>query len=116
MVRSLVVVAALPIVAFTACQGSSDPSAADAPRRVVVRGADPAQPPSATDGIEIGPSDGAPEIVILPDPEPRTRTRVVRETVPADPPIAPAPEARTRTSPGPARRFRPRATRARRAR
>ena len=45
MVRSLVAFAALPFVALAACQESPEPSAADAPRRVVVRGADPAAPP-----------------------------------------------------------------------
>jgi hypothetical protein len=92
MTRSLVCLAALPLVAIAAaCQGGAD-STADSPRRVVVRGADPAAPPSSTArGIEVGPAEGAPEIVILPDPEPRTRTRVVHETVPSDPPVAPSP-------------------------
>ena len=79
------------LVALVACAGE-DPAADAGPRRVVVRGGDPAPPPSAdARGIEIGPREAAPEIVILPDPRPEVRTRVVHETVLADPPDAPAP-------------------------
>lgn len=93
MTRTLVSLAALALAAIAAaCQAGADSADADSPRRVVVRGADAVAPPSAAArGIEVGPADGAPEIVILPEPEPRTRTRVVREIVPTDPPEAPAP-------------------------
>jgi hypothetical protein len=94
MIRDLVGFAILSSIALvTACGGGEDPTASsDSPRRVVVRGAEPAAPPSAaTGGLEVGPSEAAPEIVILPDPRPESRTRVVHETTVADPPQAPAP-------------------------
>lgn len=87
--RSLALVT---LVALAACGTGEDPSTEAGPRRVVVRGAEPAAPPSTTArGIEVGPEEAAPEIVILPDPRPETRTRVVHETVAVDPPEAPAP-------------------------
>lgn len=87
--RSLALVT---LVALAACGTGEDPSTEAGPRRVVVRGTDPAAPPSTTArGIEVGPEEAAPEIVILPDPRPETRTRVVHETVAVDPPEAPAP-------------------------
>ncbi|CAN5870835.1 hypothetical protein BH20GEM1_BH20GEM1_20470 [soil metagenome] len=94
MSRRLVGLAVLSSAAFVpACGGGEEASAPDSGRRVVVRGAQPVAPPSTTaDGIEIGPSEeAAPEIVILPDPRPETRTRVVHETVVVDPPEVPAP-------------------------
>ncbi|HYO46073.1 MAG TPA: hypothetical protein VEY33_05235 [Gemmatimonadota bacterium] len=95
MIRHLVGLAVFSLATLVAACGSGeDPEAASSsPRQVVVRGAEPAAPPSASaGGIEIGPSEtGAPEIVILPDPAPESRTRVVHETVVVDPPEAPAP-------------------------
>ncbi|HUF89223.1 MAG TPA: hypothetical protein VMR66_04510 [Gemmatimonadota bacterium] len=86
--RSLALVT---LVALAACGTGEDPSTEAGPRRVVVRGAEPASPPSTTRGIEVGPEEAAPEIVILPDPRRETRTRVVHETIAVDPPEAPAP-------------------------
>ena len=92
MIRPLVRLSVLPLVAFALDCGEGREAASESPRRVVVRGADPAAPPSAANGIELGPSaEAAPEIVILPDPAPESRTRVVHETVVVDPPEAPAP-------------------------
>lgn len=93
MIRPLVRFSAVPLFALAlACSGEERGAASDSPPRVVVRGADPAAPPSAADGIELGPSaEAAPEIVILPDPAPESRTRVVHETVVVDPPEAPSP-------------------------
>jgi len=93
MIRPLVRFGALSLTAFALGCGEGPDAASDTPRRVVVRGADLAAPPSAAaDGIELGPSaEAAPEIVILPDPAPESRTRVVHETVVVDPPEAPAP-------------------------
>jgi hypothetical protein len=94
MIRHLVGLAALSSAAIlVACGADAETSSPDSERRVVVRGAPLAAPPSAgTDGIEIGPSEeAAPEIVILPDPRQESRTRVVHETVVVDPPEAPAP-------------------------
>jgi hypothetical protein len=94
MIRHLVGPAILSLASVVACSAGEDPeTASDTQRRVVVRGAEPASPPSASaDGIELGPSpETAPEIVILPDPAPEARTRVVHETVVVDPPEVPAP-------------------------
>jgi hypothetical protein len=93
MIRHLVGLAVLSSATIlAACGGDAESSAPDLERRVVVRGAPLAAPPGATDGIEIGPGEEvAPEIVILPDPRPDSRTRVVHETVTVDPPEAPAP-------------------------
>jgi len=93
MIRPLVRFGSVPLVALAfACGGEERESAADSPRRVVVRGAEPAAPAGALDGIALGPSaEAAPEIVILPDPSPESRTRVVHETVVVDPPEALAP-------------------------
>lgn len=93
MIRLLVGFAAFSLTAlFAAC--GEEPAASDSARRVVVRGADPAMSPGAEarEGMEIGPSaEAAPEIVILPDERPESRTRVVHETTVVDPPEAPAP-------------------------
>ncbi len=88
-VRSLPVAA---LLALAAC--GADPASDDAgERRVVVRPSGPASPSSATaaDGTGVGPSEAAPEIVILPDRTPQRTTRVIREVVVAEPAEAPAP-------------------------
>jgi hypothetical protein len=94
MNRVFVGLAVVSMTAFVgACQkAENDSTSGDGPRRVVVRGAEPVGPPSAAvGGLEVGPSEAAPEIVILPDPRPESRTRVIHETVVVDPPEAPAP-------------------------
>ncbi|MFN2384433.1 MAG: hypothetical protein ABR559_09270 [Gemmatimonadota bacterium] len=75
-----------------ACQAESEPQAERGARRVVVRSTPSAALPSAqADGRAVGPADGAPEIVILPDRQPETRTRVIYRTVPEAAQDAPAP-------------------------
>lgn len=78
-----------------ACGGADDPGS-PAERRVLVRSpaGDPAVPPSvaARDGRDVGPArEAAPEIVILPENDPRRQTRVVEEIVYVDAPESPAP-------------------------
>lgn len=88
-------VSLIALVLVAACGGDGSTGADE--RRVVVRGSDgeTAAPPSvsARDGQRVGPrEEAAPEIVILPDEEPKTKTRVVEEIVYVDAPEAPAPE------------------------
>lgn len=72
------------LAAALACQGASD-GGRDADHRVVVRSSTPVQPPGeAVRGQALGPSDRAPEVVVLSDPAPREPavTRPVREPDP----------------------------------
>ena len=85
---SLAVVAALAGLAY-GC--GREASSGEAPRRVVVRDAKTALPPSANvSGTPAGPADAAPEIVILPEERPERTTRVVHRVVREEAPEAPA--------------------------
>jgi hypothetical protein len=79
----------LVLAAALACQ--RDGSAPEDPdRRVVVRDARTADPPSVTArGTEVGPA-AAPEIVILPEDRPERSTRVIERVVTEEAPEAPA--------------------------
>jgi len=80
----------LVLAAALACQRDGSESE-DADRRVVVRDARVAEPPSATArGEAAGPEGAAPEIVILPEDTPQRSTRVIRRVVPEEAPEAPA--------------------------
>lgn len=77
----------LAAVALIACRGES--TSPDAPRRIVVRDAKTAQPPSATAPATDGSETAAPEIVLLPEDRPERTTRVIHRVVVEEPPEAP---------------------------
>lgn len=83
----------LLLAALAACGAGAD-APGDEERRVVVRSDGAVSPPSvsALEGTELGPEEAAPEIVILPDEKPESKTRVVYQTVYVDPPTMPSPE------------------------
>lgn len=95
MRRITVVSILVPVgLAFAAACGDEPAPASDhGERRVVVRDAPAADPaPATADGVAVGPDEAAPEIVILPDPKPKRKARVVHETVYVDAPDRPAPK------------------------
>ncbi|HUP00413.1 MAG TPA: hypothetical protein VM737_02705 [Gemmatimonadota bacterium] len=83
--------AALTALASAGCR--QDVQTEGSERRVVVRSDGRALPPSVTarQGLSLGPVEGAPEIVILPEGEPESATRIVYETVVEESPDSPAP-------------------------
>ncbi len=90
MPRPLVVVSIGCLALAAAC--GRDATTSRSTPRVVVRGADPVSPPGDTrrDGVEVGPREAAPEIVILPESKPEETTRVVRRTTPEPPAESPS--------------------------
>lgn len=81
------------LLLIPACGGPDDAASDTGAPRVVVRSDGVHAPPGVTarEGTAIGPDEAAPEIVILPEDRPETRSRVVYETVVVDPPVVPAP-------------------------
>lgn len=94
MTRTVPFAVLVALAGASACGADADRADAPADRRVVVRSdGGTAAPPSlaAREGREVGP-EAAPEIVILPEEKPKSKTRAVEEVVYVDAPEAPAPK------------------------